>query len=623
MSGIKAWLATGNTITGCTLWTLEPVKNSRSICMQSLVETPAAMAVRTVLLEHDARSGEFEMQSEVLHPPVRRHEVDGQAVYIFGHPIIDGCRDDEVVKRQLAAASGIDAFARELDGCFLIVIHSQKHRSVRVISDRFASYGLYFAQHSGARLAATPSLISLIRRLGGFVANEVAFVEFLHFRRLFGEKTYDSRCTFLASAAILEHNSEGCMVRKYWQPAYQGERLTERSGRDAIVDSLRATMRSHMEGVDGGRRYALFLSGGLDSRALLAAAQQTPACVTTCAVFNNEAEVARDIARTAHASFRFIERPSKAYDGHMSEAISCGNGEHIFTEAHFIGYGALLRGYADCFFLGLGLDVFLGGLYLPKTPVQWFGRNALHYKLDHLDDDVVTAFTRNVKYRLKATDPWTTLKPDDRLRLQDALHESVGEIVSRGRSLGAIGYDLWEYLHLHNFSRHYSFLMIESVRQWAECRAPALCNNLLNVAIALPAELKANSKAYLDALNRLSPQLMRIRSANTNIAAGKLLRQQSMVRAARIIAKMFGANTRVSPGNSDRSWPAPSDVLHSSAELTGLARMLARSENLAALGIFDLTDIQNKIDDHFSGRSDESILLFMLITIDGFLRQVH
>ena len=576
-----------------------------------------------LLLHHDASSGVLAVSSEELRPPLRRYDVGGLQLHVLGSPICGGRRDDELVTRAFSQSASIEEFAKSLDGNFLVFVNDQKNNRVRIVSDRFASHAFYYALRQGGRLTGSLSLSELVSQLGGLEVDATAFVEFLHFRRIFGERTYDRRCAFLPSASILEHGPGGCHVRKYWQPRYGAPRLDLRSGADAIVDGLRLTMAANMNGDDQDRRYALFLSGGLDSRALLMAAGEKPLCITTCGTYNNEAMVAEEVATAAGASFIFVEQPRVGYDAHIADAVYYGGGQHLLTEAHFIDYGPLIGSRADCFFLGLGLDVFFGGLYLPKHPVRWLGREALHFELDALGSDPTADFIDGVKYRLKTSNAWDIIKPQQRAGLQEAMRHSIANIVTRGKALGAVGYDLWEYLHLHNFSRHYSFLMIKSINHWSECRVPALCNDLFDAAIALPAELKVNAAAYLEALNRLSPELMRIRNANTNIAAGMPLRRQSAVRAGRIVANKLGARRRVSPASSERSWPAPSDILRSSPALTAAVKALPESGRLDTLGIVDLDAVKKKVDEHLAGRSDESILLLLLVTLDEFVRQVQ
>ena len=580
------------------------------------------MSVASFFLEFDPSTGNLELEAQALRPQLRTHRVGAATLHFLGHPIADERRDDEAVRAAFERNANVEHFAGALDGNFLILVHDQQSKSLHVISDRFGAYACYWAR-DGHKLLCSLSLVQLIRHLGSPQLDPAIFVEFLHFRRLFGEKTYDRRCSYLTSAGILHAGTGGVTLKKYWQPDYTAPRLDRRSGSEAIVQGLCRTMQMHLEGAADGRRYALFMSGGLDSRALLTVADPRPACITTCSHYNNEAAVAEQASRIAGAPFAFVPRPEEPYEGLIDEAIWYGGGQHIVTEAHFLGYDSLVGAKADCFLLGLGLDVFLGGLYLPKSPVNWLGRDALHYRLNRPGADLATDFMMGVKYRLWTTDPWIVVKREERERLREAVHDEIATVAGRGRALGAQGFDLWEYLHLHNFSRHYSFLMIQSVRHWAECRAPGLCNDMLDVAIRLPAELKVNSSAYLAALRRLSPELMRLRNANTNIAAGLPLAAQSMLRAGRIaINRLTGAGLRVSPAVSDRSWPPLRETLRTSQELTTAAGALATSERLVALGCFDLAAIARVAEEHARGRHDHSTLLITLITLDQFLRRI-
>lgn len=574
-----------------------------------------------MFLEHDSRTGTLSIQADGLYPPLRRYKAGHRECLLLGHPIAQGQRDDAAVMRLFEASADLDIFTRALDGNFLIIVYNPGEKSLHVISDRFAAFAFYWSDSGNGRLAGSLSLVELIRHLGGVKLNENALAQFMHFRRVFGEVTSDSRCHFLTSAGILTNDASGVKVRKYWQPDYSAPRLNRRQASDAIAAGLARTMRMHMEG-DAVRRYALFLSGGLDSRALLAGAEEPPFCVTTCAAFNNEAEVAQETAKAANVGFEFVPRPKTPYDGHLTEAVYYGGGQHIVTEAHFLGYRDHIKHSADCFFLGLGLDVFFGGLYLPKKPARWLGRDALHYKLQSLPADIAGAFFSGVKYRLATSDPWQVIAGSVRRRLQDGVRQSLDDVVARGRASGAEGHDLWEYLHLHNFGRHYSFLMIQSVRHWAECRAPGLCNDLLDIAIRLPAKEKVNSQAYLAALKKLSPELMKIRSANTNIRAGMPFRRQSAMRAARKSANVLGAGFRVSPPSQERSWPHPAETLRASPELAAAIRALPASDYLAGAGMFDMDAIGKHVSDHNAGLRDHSVLLLVLATMNEFIRQV-
>ena len=263
------------------------------------------------LLEHDARTGALAVTAEGLHPPLRRHKAENRECLLLGHPIAEGKRDDAAVMRLFQSSPDLESFARELDGNFLIVVHSPADKSLHVISDRFGAFAFYWSDRGNGRVAGSLSLVELVRHLGGVKLNDVALAQFMHFRRVFGEVTADSRCQFLTSAGILSNGPGGTHVRKYWEADYTAPRLRGRQASDAIAAALQRTMSAHME-ESGTRRYALFLSRRARFPRLAGGSADRPFCVTTCASFNNEAEVAQEIARHGECRFRIRAAPGHA-----------------------------------------------------------------------------------------------------------------------------------------------------------------------------------------------------------------------------------------------------------------------------------------------------------------------
>ncbi len=362
----------------------------------------------------------------------------------------------------------------------------------------------------------------------------------------------------------------------------------------------------------------LMLSGGLDSRAILAAASRPPACYTTCLTKNNEHAVAAEVAGAVGAAHDFVERPVQLYNDVLRDAVFLTGGMQVYNECQFLTYGASID--AQVVFLGLGLDVFFGGLYLPKSPVRWLNRPALHFRLKPLGADLASDFMTGVSYRLKTSDPLLVVKQLQHTRLLESLRDSVETVIDHGRTLGAEGYDLWEYLHLHNFSRHYSFPMAASVRSFADCRCPALENRLFDLAFRLEAADKVNGEVYRRALNILNPSVMAVRNANTNLPARHSLRMQSLIKAGRFVGnRLLGTKFRPSPPHWERSWPRPADAISRNPNIEAAVQALPRSERLADLGFIDLDKVAEVVAAHDRGEHDHAVLLNLLVTIDQFL----
>ncbi|HIB56561.1 MAG TPA: hypothetical protein EYO53_06230 [Alphaproteobacteria bacterium] len=581
------------------------------------------MARFSFFVQHDPATGNIHFAEDNLRPAIRRVTVGNYELLLLGHPIVDGVRDDMSVRDAFIRTPDLADFAKSLDGGFLILLHNSAAHTLDVITDRFGSYAFYYVDEGGGRMRGSLSLIEAASEDAGPI-DEDAIFEFFYLRRLLGEKTFLRDCRYQASASILTSGPNGLSIERYWQPDYNQTKLGREEAADAIVNALRDSVRLHMEGgADQKRRYTLFLSGGLDSRALLAAAEGPLDSVTTCLEPNNEVSVAREVAKCAGSPFTYIARPTMPYDGHIEDAVSMSGGQQIFSEGQFLAYAPLLAGHADCYFIGLGLDIFFGGLYLPKEPVRWFGRKTLHSRLLPLSSDLVGDYLNKIKYRLSTTNPWRFVKADRRHDMSERLRGSVEQILRQGRERGARDYDLWEYMHVHNLSRHYSFPMIQSVRTWAECRAPALSNKLFDISLRLAAAEKVNSGAYLRALRQMSPALMAIRNANTNISAGMPYWQQSFIRAGRFFSnRLFGSKFLLGPTNDQRSWPRPCDVLAVSKTLQDAVAKLPKSDALSTLSFMDLNEISTIVDEHQRGSHDHAVALFVLLTVERALAQM-
>ena len=223
-----------------------------------------------------------------------------------------------------------------------------------------------------------------------------------------------------------------------------------------------------------------------------------------------------------------------------------------------------------------------------------------------------------MKYRLRTSDPWSVVKPQARARLEDALRHAVEDILARGRELGAEGYDLWEYLHLHNLSRHYSFPMMSSLRTFAECRSPGLENGLFDLAIAMSADQKVNGTAYQQAITRLNPAVMAVRNANTNLTARDSLRRQTWTKVAQVLGhRLLGLPYAQSPGWRDRSWPSAAAALAASPALLVRLDQLGRSDRLESLGFLDMSAVGATAKAHLDREQDHAVLLNLLMTIEG------
>lgn len=579
-------------------------------------DAPAAAETGSELF-NDRR---LSIRAENLHPEARLYRRRDKVLVIWGNPIAEHRVDDAAVLRKFDSAPDLSSFALELNGSFLIQVYDPGAATLSVINDRFGSLAIYFRQDGDTLQLSTSfkALLDPLLRNGTARIDPAVVFEFLHFRRLFGTHTYESSTQYLDSAAILTftRGMSAPRVEKYWVPSFVPSILDQKRLAGELAGALRDAMAMHMS---DGRRYGLMLSGGLDSRALLAAAPVTPTCFTTCLTRNNEFEVAGELAAAAGAEHVFVQRPQDMLNDLVEDSVWL-SGMQIYPEFQFAPYSSAVLPKADSIFLGLALDVFFAGLYQPKKPLRIAGRDTLMYQLQPIGTDPAKQFMHSVSYRLKTSNPWSVIREDARPGLEACLHASVDTIMTRARTLGADAYAQWEYMHLHNFSRHYSFPMAASIRGWADCRIPALENRLFDMAFAISPHDKANWATFMQAIDLCNPALMSIRNANTNITARHSLGMQTVIHWARAAAnRLLGPRFRAMPPWWERSWPPARASLEHNPHVRDLVAALPASPALQALGIFDTERIAEAIAGHQQGRHDHSVLLNLLVTIDRCL----
>jgi hypothetical protein len=511
-----------------------------------------------------------------------------------------------------------------LNGHFFLFGKDRKSGSVLLVNDRFSSQLIFAAETDSAWCFS--SSYAGVRRLCGIESgsvNQARVFEFVKFRRLFGLDTYHDGVKLLHPAMEIRIAPDQDDLRStiFWRPSYENTKYSPVEWEERISSSITESVEKYFTGNDSR---GLMLSGGLDARALLSVGRNRYETFTNVEKLNNEFAIARELANSVGTSHQVIFRPKDYFDNWFDSAIACSSGMTVFHEAQFIGYEKELADVHGGIDLGLALDIFFCGHYLPKGHPSIFGRNAWYFKLNKLPTDALaTYFMDNVSYRLKTSDPNSVFRQHACVSYRVELEKKISLMMEDGRRCGASGYDLWEYMHLFNFGRHYSMLMANSIRCYREVGVPALDNTIYQNALNLPVHLKYNWDTYLGALKKLNRGLMKIPNSNTNIRADRSLYRQTGVKIARgLLNAIAPGSAKHTPAYWDRSWPLTKSTLEQGSLIK---EKLCEMENVAQLYELDSIDIDSVrklIKQYRTGAVDHSILINMLLTIEyGVLRQ--
>jgi hypothetical protein len=161
---------------------------------------------------------------------------------------------------------------RDLDGAFVIMVADPRKSSVVLYNDRVGTLPVYYAAH-GNTVCFAPEAKGVFTALGiRPQLSQVGIVSFLTCGYCLGPNTLFDGVSFLEPGSSLEMSgaSGRIAVRRYWKMIYRPARSLR--SRVAAEDALHAATRRAHELVvgDSVRGYDLMLSGGWDSRGILA-----------------------------------------------------------------------------------------------------------------------------------------------------------------------------------------------------------------------------------------------------------------------------------------------------------------------------------------------------------------
>lgn len=155
-----------------------------------------------------------------------------------------------------------------LNGHFLLFGFAKVQKCWHVVTNRLGTLHAYYADHGGR--TAFGSFSPAVARSAGCAELDLqAIAEFFRFGFFLGESTYWQGVRLFPPATHTVMNESGKIIAQtaYWQWHYEP---SESLRYDDAVDQLHTVLRDALHSQVRGKRVALPLSGGLDSRSTLA-----------------------------------------------------------------------------------------------------------------------------------------------------------------------------------------------------------------------------------------------------------------------------------------------------------------------------------------------------------------
>ena len=528
--------------------------------------------------------------------------------------------DDAEFCLKLYEEHGDGAFST-LDGSFCFAILDSSKGEAILVSDRMGTRPLFYGlTRDGSLVFATQ--VSAVLSVPGIdrQLDTSAVIEFCCLQRVVGTKTYHKGVRMLAPASALRYHAGKATLAPYWHFNYRPQAASANEYAHELADVLRRMGHRLMR---GNPRVAMLLSGGLDARMALAAAEEQLECYTFGDYLNPEATTAQAIANARGFPFHFLTRDPDHYPNLVDRAVEIGNGMYGFNHAHGVGFVERIAAECDVITHGFAPELLFRGPNLPKLERRAFGVD-LEKQLDPtLNERNLPQRMFRRSYSLLGTRAVELFSPSVRKTLDETLLASAQEMISQAAKCSSNVYDqfLWPDVYYH--SRYPSMLFELCLRPFMKERSLVFGNEVLDLHLKMPVAMRKDNTVWLKAVALLNSKVAKVVNANTGFSPTTPAAVQSGIRKAKSKLRRLPFAWRFANDNSSRSVPAE----FSPRSWPRFDRMIRENERLRQLivdtlgdrealpaDLFDHEQIKVLLDDHLAERGQYRIILFGLLT---------
>jgi asparagine synthetase B (glutamine-hydrolysing) len=400
-----------------------------------------------------------------------------------------------------------DALFQKLNGTFAIVFADATGFSI--VTDPMSFIPVYMGKNKRANIISFGTHLDLVSAISGGAMSfdVVSAAEFLNT----GRPTFPN--TMYIDAKQLNPGSVYC-VRfeknrnmqvqdlRYWLPPQEiCEGFDVREAADELVFSFLTAVRERC----GGGKVAVALSGGLDSRLVIAAVPKDIECVafTFGETMNRELKTAQKAAKTYNRPWFPLLRDKEFLERSLIKAVSLAGCENDWVHAHGIGFVENIEEFGIAALIGgNGMDSFLRG-YDAKdmVPVKRLGGilPTSYVKVGFRYENIVTFF-------------WGANLEENVL---EQMH--VRRRAFHDNNLDPNRVSMAELLLNYPHSQNDCASSITVDRRLLPVRTCAADRRILDFGFKCPIELKLGSKIFFMAARRIYGNGLHIPSANDGV----------------------------------------------------------------------------------------------------------
>jgi asparagine synthase (glutamine-hydrolysing) len=503
---------------------------------------------------------------------------------------------------------------KELNGSFCIAIYDLNAHELLLVNDRFSSRPLFYCLANNGTLLFSTQLSSIIQ--SSEVPRELnikAIFEFFTFQKVLGTETFYKNINLLPSATILYYRKGNISFTHYWKMKYNDSKHSEKYYVDKLAEAIKKSVARRTQ---GDHRFGLLLSGGLDSRTILAATDKKMVCFTIGDSENRQVKIAERIAKAKGCKHIFLKRDSDHYVNLVDRGVEIGDGMYCFTHAHNIGFFDQIHTECDILLHGFGFDSLLKELfYIPS--IKLFGkRTPFHRHLSKISTPLQTVFLNETLYKNRVdklfVEPYST-------EYKNLIVKSINEVLLSAEESGARDpYKKADYLTaIHSAFNILAYLHVSHIRSYIDERTVTFDNDLLNLHLEIPMKLRKDNRIFKKVMKKIDSHIASITNANTGCSptAPKLI-EWGFIAVQYIVNKLLHR-----PLHAHSSWPDYAKLIRENAKLKNIIGETIHDEKCLDPSIFNIQKIEEMFNKHLTNKEDYAEFLLLLLTFGRWYKR--
>ncbi len=522
---------------------------------------------------------------------------------------------------------GIESLAA-LNGEFAGCLYDPENRTLSIFTDRCGFRPVYYTMSGSNEFVFSTDVQSIPAYDGvetGFDADYLT--EYLTLRRTFGVKTPLSGIERIPPGSILHVDLEtgARRIQRYWYPRYEPISSSFDRHLERFIDVFLQVLADR---VDRSRDYGLLLSGGGDSRLILAGMRELDLPVTAYHMndwVNQEARIAQQVAETADVELRYLWREDDYQVGALERNPKFMDFVGWFNQAHASGFADQLIEEIDVVLSGhlagetiKRFDTFyperrIGAVPLPSAaPIE-----TVADFIDLLDAELP---------------PYLNGSRSLREILEANLTTHGGRIDHHGVSYESLE-DLLVFNELYPATNDGDYFNYRGLTQQLSTWSPFMDPRILEFARHYPIEYRFRRDLRYRAIERLSPALAEIPDANTGVPLTRpfpvhysveKLHKVRRNQLAPLLDGLTGERTP-EPHYGNGSWQSNVELMREDPFI--FETLTDRKELLEEIPLLGLQGAWESYRDHLQGANNKSELytligLLSMPATESILRRV-